>query len=101
MGAMVESRYRWMIVAAGALMGCIALGAMFSLPVLLRPIVAGMGWSTTGVSAAMTVASPTVCDVPRTSSAVFCEVTVSGHALGQRVTVEPRTLPKPEIPRSF
>jgi MFS family permease len=44
-----------MIVAAGAVMGCIALGAMFSLPVLLRPITASTGWSTTGVSAAMTV----------------------------------------------
>jgi MFS family permease len=49
-----ESRYRWVIVAAGAVMGCIAIGAMFSLPVLLRLIVASTGWSTTGVSAAMT-----------------------------------------------
>ena len=52
---MAEPRYRWVIVAAGAVMGCIALGAMFSLPVLLRPVVASTGWSTTGVSAAMTV----------------------------------------------
>jgi len=52
---MAEPRYRWVIVAAGAVMGCIALGAMFSLPVLLRPITASTGWSTTGVSAAMTV----------------------------------------------
>ena len=52
---MAEPRYRWVIVAAGAVMGCIALGAMFSLPVLLRPIVADTHWSTTGVSAAMTV----------------------------------------------
>jgi MFS family permease len=52
---MPEPRYRWVIVAAGAVMGCIALGAMFSLPVLLRPIVASTGWSTTGVSAAMTI----------------------------------------------
>src|SRR5579863_4734286 len=52
---MAEPPYRWIIVAAGAVMGCIALGAMFSLPVLLRPIAAGTGWSTTGVSAAMTV----------------------------------------------
>jgi MFS family permease len=51
---MIEPRYRWIIVAAGALMGCIALGAMFSLPVLLRSITANTGWSTTGVSAAMT-----------------------------------------------
>lgn len=52
---MSEPRYRWVIVAAGAVMGCIALGAMFSLPVLLRQIVSNTGWSTTGVSAAMTV----------------------------------------------
>jgi MFS family permease len=52
---MAEPRYRWVIVAAGAVMGCIALGAMFSLPVLLRPIATSTGWSTTGVSAAMTV----------------------------------------------
>jgi MFS family permease len=52
---MAEPRYRWVIVAAGAVMGCIALGAMFSLPVLLRPITASTGWSTTGVSAAMTI----------------------------------------------
>jgi MFS family permease len=52
---MAEPHYRWVIVAAGAVMGCIALGAMFSLPVLLRSITASTGWSTTGVSAAMTV----------------------------------------------
>jgi MFS family permease len=44
-----------MIVAAGAVMGCVAIGALFALPVLLRPITASTGWSTTGVSAAMTV----------------------------------------------
>jgi MFS family permease len=53
---MAEYRYRWIIVAAGALMGCIAFGAMFSLPVMLRSISANTGWSTTGVSAAMTIA---------------------------------------------
>ncbi|MGA8707351.1 MAG: MFS transporter [Steroidobacteraceae bacterium] len=52
---MVEPRYRWVIVGAGALLGCVALGAMFSLPVLLRSIAARTGWSTTGVSAAMTI----------------------------------------------
>jgi MFS family permease len=49
-----EIRYRWVIVGVGAVMGCVALGAMFSLPVLLRSISASTGWSTTGVSAAMT-----------------------------------------------
>lgn len=52
---MAEPRYRWVIVAAGAVMGCVALGAMFSLPVLLRPITSSTGWWTTGVSAAMTI----------------------------------------------
>ena len=52
---MAEPRYRWAIVAGGAVLGCVALGAMFSLPVLLRPIAANTGWSTTGISAAMTI----------------------------------------------
>ena len=51
----VESPYRWVIVAAGGVLGCVAIGAMFSLPVLLRPIAADTGWSTTGVSSAMTI----------------------------------------------
>ncbi len=51
----MESSYRWVIVAAGGLMGCVAMGAMFSLPVLLSPMVEATGWSRTGISAAMTV----------------------------------------------
>ncbi|HEY2676085.1 MAG TPA: MFS transporter [Steroidobacteraceae bacterium] len=43
-----------MIVAAGGLLGCVAIGAMFSLPVFLRPISRDTGWSITGVSSAMT-----------------------------------------------
>ena len=34
--AVPESRYRWVIVAVGALMTCVALGAMFSLAIFLR-----------------------------------------------------------------
>jgi MFS family permease len=52
---MENSRYRWVIVAAGGLLGCVAIGGMFSLPVLLQPIVRDTGWSVTGVSGAMTV----------------------------------------------
>jgi MFS family permease len=51
-----ESQYRWVIVAAGGLLGCVAFGALFSLPVFLRTIAADTGWSMTGVSAAMTIA---------------------------------------------
>jgi len=51
---MSKSRYRWVIVVAGGLLGCVAIGAMFSLPVFLRPISRDTGWSITGVSSAMT-----------------------------------------------
>jgi MFS family permease len=43
------------MVALGALMTCIAVGAMFSLAVFLQPITRSTGWSTTAVSAAMTL----------------------------------------------
>jgi MFS family permease len=52
---MIDSNYRWVIVVAGGLLGCVAIGSMFSLPVLLRPIAADTGWSVTGVSSAMTI----------------------------------------------
>jgi MFS family permease len=52
----VRKHYRWVIVAAGGLLGCVAIGALFSLPVLLRPIALDTAWSTTGISAAMTIA---------------------------------------------
>ena len=52
---MSNSFYRWVIVAAGGLLGCLAIGAMFSLPVFLLPISRDTGWSVTGVSSAMTI----------------------------------------------
>jgi len=47
--------YRWVIVAAGALMTCVATGAMFSLAVYLTPMAAATGWSRAGISSAMTL----------------------------------------------
>jgi MFS family permease len=52
---MEHSRYRWVIVAAGGLLGCVAIGGMFSLPVFLQPIARDTGWSVTGISSAMTI----------------------------------------------
>src|SRR4051795_7448383 len=52
---MDNSRYRWVIVVAGGLLGCVAIGGMFSLPVLLQPITRDTGWSVAGVSSAMTI----------------------------------------------
>jgi len=53
---MSNSTYRWIIVAAGGLLGCVAIGAMFSLPVFLLPISRDTGWSVAGISSAMTIA---------------------------------------------
>ncbi len=47
--------YRWVIVGAGALITCVAIGAMFSLAVYLQPMSAATGWSRAGISSAMTL----------------------------------------------
>jgi MFS family permease len=52
---MTGTAYRWIIVASGGLLGCVAMGSMFCLPVILLPMVKATGWSMTGVSGAMTV----------------------------------------------
>ena len=52
----LRTHYRWIIVAAGGVLGCVAIGGLFSLPVFLRPIAQDTGWSTTGISTAMTLA---------------------------------------------
>jgi MFS family permease len=51
----IRSHYRWVIVAAGGLLGCVAIGAMFSLPVFLRFIARDTGWSVAAISGAMTI----------------------------------------------
>jgi MFS family permease len=51
----MKSHYGWVVVGAGALMGCVAKGTTFSLAVFLQPMSEATGWSRTGVSMAMTV----------------------------------------------
>ena len=51
----MKSSYRWVVVACGALMTCVGIGAMFSLAVYLQPMSADTGWSRTGISSAMTL----------------------------------------------
>jgi threonine dehydrogenase-like Zn-dependent dehydrogenase len=51
----MDSTYKWVIVGIGALMTCVAVGAMFSLAVFLEPIATGTGWSRAGISTAMTI----------------------------------------------
>src|SRR3954462_12138533 len=52
---MNASPYRWVVVALGGLMGCVAIGAMFSLAVFLAPMSTETGWSRAGISLAMTI----------------------------------------------
>lgn len=51
----MDHSYRWVIVGAGALMTCVAIGAMFSLAVFLDPMSTATGWSRAGISSAMTL----------------------------------------------
>lgn len=51
----MDERYGWVIVAAGAVITCVAMGAMFALPVYLQPIAEETGWTRAGISGAMTV----------------------------------------------
>ena len=53
--ALVVDR-NWPLVAAGALMTCVAIGVVFSLAVFLDPMGADTGWPRAGISAAMTLA---------------------------------------------
>ena len=47
--------YRWIIVIAGAIMTCVAIGAMFSLAIFLQPISSATDWSRAGISSGMTL----------------------------------------------
>ncbi|HEU4825590.1 MAG TPA: MFS transporter [Dongiaceae bacterium] len=51
----MKLHYGWVVVAAGALMGCVAIGTAFSLAVFLQPMADATGWSRTGISSAMTI----------------------------------------------
>lgn len=46
----------WVLVAAGALITCVAIGALFALAVFLQPMSVDTGWSRAGISSAMTLA---------------------------------------------
>ncbi len=52
---MTKLHYGWAIVAAGALMTWMAMGALLALPVFLAPISADTGWSRGGIGFAMTL----------------------------------------------
>jgi MFS family permease len=51
----MQLSYRWVIIGAGAVMTCVAAGAMFSLAVFLQPMSLATGWSRAGISSAMTL----------------------------------------------
>src|SRR6195256_4359088 len=51
----MKLQYGWVVVGAGALMGCVAIGTTFSLAVFLQPMSEATGWARTGISTAMTI----------------------------------------------
>ena len=51
----MEKHYGWVVVAAGAIITCVAMGALFALPVYLQPMAEETGWTRAGISGAMTV----------------------------------------------
>ena len=53
---MTDATYKWLIVFAGGLLGCMAIGSLFALPVFITPMTQDTGWSRTGISSAMTIA---------------------------------------------
>ena len=54
-GCTMRLSYGWVVVGAGMLMTCIAIGAMMSLAVFLQPIAEETGWSRSGISTAATL----------------------------------------------
>jgi MFS family permease len=65
---MTNSGYRWVIVAAGGLLGCVAIGGMFSLPVFLQPIARDTGWFDSHRSLAVSLVSAGMGMAPMTMS---------------------------------
>lgn len=48
--------YGWVIVAVGAIVGCIGMGGLMSFGVFLQPMADSLGWSRAGISTASTLA---------------------------------------------
>lgn len=45
----------WVVVAAGALISCVAFGVLLSLPIFLAPVSADTGWPRAGIAMGMTL----------------------------------------------
>lgn len=54
--AVPEPAWRWVVVLAGGVMGCVAMGALFALPVVLSAMDKATGWGVSGIGSAMTFA---------------------------------------------
>jgi MFS family permease len=51
----MEKHYGWVVVAAGAIITCVAMGALFALPVYQTPMADDTGWARAGIAGAMTI----------------------------------------------
>ncbi len=55
MTARTGFHYGWVVVAAGAVITCVAMGALFALPVYQTPMADDTGWARAGIAGAMTI----------------------------------------------
>ncbi len=51
----MNKSYGWIVVAAGAVITCVAMGALFALPVYQTPMAEDTGWARAGIAGAMTI----------------------------------------------
>jgi MFS family permease len=51
----MTKNYGWVVVAAGAVITCVAMGALFALPVYQTPMADDTGWARAGIAGAMTI----------------------------------------------
>jgi len=51
----MNKNYGWVVVAAGAVITCVAMGALFALPVYQQPMADDTGWARAGIAGAMTI----------------------------------------------
>lgn len=55
MNSQSRFNYGWVVVAAGAVITCVAMGALFALPVYQTPMADDTGWARAGIAGAMTI----------------------------------------------
>src|SRR5918912_1192518 len=83
----MKVKYGWVMVAIGALMGCVAVGAMMSLAVFLKPITEGTAWVPNQRSLAVSLVSAGVGVAPMTVSPFAAWLLTNGDWRAAQLTI--------------